>query len=127
LIIVTAGLASLTTRSLASALGVLAPPPNAVVIVGAHRLGRELAAALIAGGATVRLLDSNAARIAAAESSGIPTALGDATDPRWMEEEGAPRDVGWLIAATGNRDVDALIARWGADHCGEHHVFRITD
>ena len=127
LIIVTAGLASITTRPLARALGVLAPPPNAVVIVGAHRLARDLASALLRLNIPVRLIDSNASRIAAAQAAGIPTALGDATDYRWMEEEGAPHDTGWVIAATGNRDVDAMIARWGVGRRDEDHVFRISD
>ncbi len=126
-IAVTASVASVTARPLARALGVLAPPPDAVVIVGAHTLGRRLAAALAAEGASVRLVDSNPARIAAAAATGLPTALGDATDTRWLDEEGAPHDAGWVVAMTGNRDVDTVVARWGAQRCGPSRSFRFAD
>jgi hypothetical protein len=66
----------------------------------------------------VRLVDTNASNIAAAASWGIPTTLGDATDNRWLEQEVANSQTGWVIAMTDNVDVDRVVARWAAKRFG---------
>ncbi len=113
-IITTVVCATFLTKPLAKALGVLVGEPPAVLIVGAHRLGRELALALVREGADARIIDTNAERIADAREAGLKAYLGDATDPRWLEEEADAGDYGWVVACTGNSSVDAVVARWAA-------------
>lgn len=114
LIVTTVVCATFLTRPLAHRLGVLVGEPPAVLIVGAHRLGRELALALVREGADARVVDTNAERIADAQAAGLKAYLGDATDPLWLEEEADAEDYGWVVACTGNSSVDAVVARWAA-------------
>jgi NhaP-type Na+/H+ or K+/H+ antiporter len=108
----------------ATALRVRAGEPNGLIIVGAHRLGRELARELIARGVPVKLVDTNAANIAAAAALGIPAVLGDATDAGWLDTEVAAPQMGWLLAITDNTDVDRVAARWALERFGPGHAFR---
>ncbi|MEO1007240.1 MAG: cation:proton antiporter [Planctomycetota bacterium] len=121
-IVATVALAGAVAGPLASILGVRAGEPNGVLVVGGHRLGRELARELIAQRVPVKLVDTNAANIARATSWGVPTALGNATDARWMEEEVATPEFGRLIALTDNDDVDGVVTRWAAARFGAGRV-----
>ncbi len=103
---------------LATLLGVRGAPANGVLIVGAHRLGREIGASLRRRGITARLIDTSPDRVAAALADGLDAVRGDATDSRWMEGDAATSAFGFLIAATGNREVDAVVARWGTEVLG---------
>src|SRR5690606_9941415 len=109
---------------LATALRVRAGEPNGLIIAGAHRLGRELARELMAHGVPVKLVDTNAANIAAATALDIPAALGDATDAGWLDSEVASPQMGWLLAITDNTDVDRVAARWALPRFGPGHAFR---
>jgi NhaP-type Na+/H+ or K+/H+ antiporter len=109
---------------LATVLRVRAGAPNGLIIVGAHRLGRELARELMGHGVPVKLVDTNAANIAAATALDIPAALGDATDASWLDTEVASPQMGWLLAITDNTDVDRVAARWALQRFGPGHAFR---
>ncbi len=113
-IFVTVALAGILAWPLAWILGVHQGPPNGVLIIGSHALGRQFAQALKDGGVEVRLVDSNSNRVAAALAEKLPAIQGDATDLRWLEEQVLTRDIGWVIAWTDNADVDKVVCRWGA-------------
>ncbi len=121
-IFVTVAVAGSAGGLLASLLRVRAGVRNAVIIVGAHKLGQQLATQLVRRKVPVLLIDSNTDRVNTAVRAGIPTVEGDATDPRWMDEAVFRPDQGWLIAWTGNVDVDRVVRRWGNERLGEGHA-----
>lgn len=123
-IAVTVTIGGIFAGPVASLLGVRAGRPNGLAIIGAHRLGRELATALTRLGLTVRLVDSNPANVAAARAEGVPATVGDATDLRWLDEVVGTPKIGWILAATGNPDVDTVVWRWGAARFGAGQTFR---
>lgn len=123
-IVVTVTLAGLTAGPLAKLLKVRAGRPNGVIIVGGHRLGRDLAAHLRALSVPVRLVDTNAANIAAAASEGIGTSMGSATDIRWMDQEVASTGFGNVLALSDNNEVDGAVSLWAAQRFGVPHVLR---
>lgn len=124
LIVVTVTLAGLTAGPLATLLRVRAGRPNGVIIVGAHRLGRDVAAHLRALGAPVRVVDTNAANIAAAAGEGISTSMGSATDIRWMDQEVASTGFGNVLALSDNGEVDGAVARWAMQRFGVGQVLQ---
>lgn len=109
---------------LATVLKIRAGEPNGVLIVGGQRLGRDLAVALSKLGVHVRLVDTNAGNIAAASSWGIPTHLGDATDPSWLAGEVPMERIGWVFACTDNDTVDQVVARWAEQALSKDRAFR---
>jgi hypothetical protein len=123
-IVVTVTLAGLAAGPLATLLRVRAGRPNGVIIVGGHRLGRDLAAHLRALSVPVRLVDTNAANIAAAASEGIGTSMGSATDIRWMDQEVASTGFGNVLALSDNSEVDGAVSQWASQRFGVPHVLR---
>lgn len=114
--------ATLVSPVLVWALGVGAGRGNAVVVIGAHPLAVAFARALAAHHIHVRLIDSNAGRVANLVNEGLDAIAGDATDLRWLDDAGSPHDAGWVLAWTGNDDVDLVAARWGEDRHGPNHA-----
>jgi len=103
---------------LAWALHVRAGEGTAVILVGGHPISVEFARWLVAHDIECRVIDSNEARVGLAVVSGINAIEGDATDTRWMDDVGSPHGAGWLLAWTGNHDVDQVAARWAAERFG---------
>lgn len=110
---------SIVSPLLAWAIRLRAGEGSSVIIVGGHQLGVALSRELRACGIESRIIDSNEQRAASAASLGLDAIAGDATDSRWMDDVGAPHGAGWLIAWTGNHDVDQLAARWAIERFGE--------
>jgi NhaP-type Na+/H+ or K+/H+ antiporter len=98
--------------------GVLAGPPRGVLIVGAHRLGREVARALVTDGVKVLLVDFNLRNCEVATREDLPVLRADATDLEQMSELSRAHEVGWVLAWTGNDDVDKVVARWARTAIG---------
>jgi NhaP-type Na+/H+ or K+/H+ antiporter len=115
-------LASTFSPLLAWALRLSGGGGSSLIIVGGHSLGRALAAELSKVGIEARIVDSNLGRVVAASQEGIDALRGDATDGRWMDDVGSPHGAGWLIAWTGNHDVDQLAARWATERLGPGHA-----
>lgn len=109
---------SLVSPVLARLLGLRSKGSGAVLLVGAHELGRGVALALHAQGIHTRLVDRNADRVRQCRDQGLDAVMGDATDSRWLDDLGAPRHLGAVITWTGNHDVDSVIARWARDRLG---------
>jgi NhaP-type Na+/H+ or K+/H+ antiporter len=114
--------ATVLSPMLVWALGVGAGRGNAVVLIGAHPLSVAFARALAAHRIHVRLIDSNAGRVANLVNEGLDAVAGDATDLRWLDDAGSPHDAGWVLAWTGNDDVDLVAGRWGEDRYGPGHA-----
>lgn len=76
-IISTVLLQSITAVPLARFLRVTLPEPEGFLIVGANKLARTIAAALLENNIKVMLTDSSKERIAEAEKAGIPTYRGN--------------------------------------------------
>lgn len=95
---------------------------HSVIIVGAGRVGREVASALHANGLSVRLIesDSEKARAVAEELVGVMVFEGDGTDLEILEEAGVEKS-DYLLALTGddeNNVLSALLAKnLGIDRC----------
>ncbi|HBS28532.1 MAG TPA: hypothetical protein DEB06_03555 [Phycisphaerales bacterium] len=121
-IVVTVTLASVFSGPLGSALRVRVTAPTGVVIIGMHALGRAFARALAGAGVPVRVADSNPGRIADAREAGLRAFQGDATDLRWLEDTAIDSSVGWLVAWTGNADVERVLLRWGQSRFGAGHA-----
>lgn len=118
-IAVTVLYASVVSPLLAWLLRVSAGEGNALFLVGGHSLSLAFAKLLKSKGVHVRIVDSSEERIAKARDAGIEALVGDATDTRWMDDIGAPHDIGWVVAWTGNHDVDQITVRWAADRLGK--------
>ena len=80
-----------------------------VLVVGAGSLARRVARQLSAGRA-VRLIDLNAANVAAARAEGLDVIQGDALDGATLRSAGA-EDCGTVLAITPNPAVNALVAQ----------------
>lgn len=124
MIVVTVSLAGLTAGPLATLLRVRAGRPNGVIIVGAHQLGRDLGTVLAGLGVPVRLVDTNAANIAAADHANLDTRTGSATDVPWMDQVVASTGFGNVLCLSDNAEVDRAVARWAADRFGVANVLR---
>lgn len=114
--------ATVLTPVLARVLGVRAGRGNGLLLIGAHPLSVALARALAPHKVHARLVDRNPSRVAEAAQEGIEVVMGDATDTRWLDDAGAHHDTGWVLAWTGNDDVDLVGARWGEERFGPGHA-----
>lgn len=121
-IVATVTWAAFTASPLARLLGVAVQAPPGLLLVGAHRLARELGKALAAYGVPVHLIDSSPSRVRECELSKLRAVRGDATDVRVLEDAAPLNEIGWMITWTGNEDVDAAAARWGRERFGQERV-----
>ncbi len=114
-IVVTVTIAGVGALPLARLLGVHRGLPSGVLVIGAHALGRQFAQVLKHHKIEVKLVDINPSRIAAATEAGLEAFHGDATDMWWLEDDVLTPDIGWVLAWTGNDDVDRVVCRWGIE------------
>jgi len=118
LVIVSVTWATLAAWPMAKVLGVLLGPPRGVLVAGAHAAGCALAEALGRRGIPVTLVDSNPARCEAAIRAGFAAVHGDATDSAAVAGIVRDREIGWVLAWTGNGDVDRVLVRWAREALG---------
>ncbi len=95
----------LTARPLARLLGVLAPPPRAVLIVGAGLFGRALARALADLSWPVTLVDKNPTKLE--DLGAVPVIAADAHDLDQMPDVDHAA-LAIVLAATSNDEANAL-------------------
>ncbi|MBL8875390.1 MAG: sodium:proton antiporter [Phycisphaerae bacterium] len=115
-------LASVLSPVFAWLLGVRAGEGGTVMLIGAHPISVAVAKQLATHGIPVRLVDSSEESIDIAATEGVDGIIGDATDTRWLDDFGSPHDIGWVVAWTGNHDVDQLAARWAEARLGKGHT-----
>lgn len=121
-IIATVLWATFAARPLARMVGVAVDAPPGLLIVGAHRMARDLGRVLTVHEIPVHLVDSSAVRVRAAQSQELHAVRGDATDSRVLDDQSPANEIGWMIAWTGNEDVDRAASRWGAERFGQERV-----
>ena len=94
-------------RHFAQALDIL---PMQTLIVGAGRVGRELATRYESRGEEVVLIDRDPDTVERVRADGHRVVSGDATDAAALETAGADR-AGVVVAATADDDVNLLVAQ----------------
>ena len=105
-----------------SVLGVGRVAPNGVMLVGIHPLAMSMADVLRKAGVTVLLLDRSPQKAEQARTLGFDAVCGDVTDISRLDDLIDGSRIGYLIAWTGNEDVDRVAARWGQDRFGDQRV-----
>jgi NhaP-type Na+/H+ or K+/H+ antiporter/mannitol/fructose-specific phosphotransferase system IIA component (Ntr-type) len=105
-------------------LGLLRPPPNGWLIVGANRFACEIAR-FIAQEAKVpcTLVDSNARLVNEAASNQLDAIRADALDPT-LTEALEEREIGNVLALTDNEDLNTLVCQRWAPLVGSHRAHR---
>ena len=94
-------------RQIAEKLDVI---PMRVIIVGGGKVGRELAERLLDRGENVVIVESDKEQVALARDAGFAVRNGDGTDIEELRGAGAA-NAKILVAATGDDDVNLLIAQ----------------
>jgi len=98
------------------------PDPVGWLIVGAHRLGRHVAAFI---SQTLHLptilIDTNAQAVSAAQAEGLNAILDDARDPDLKEDDNF-QEIGNLLALTDNEDLNMLLCDHWSDVFSRRHV-----
>ncbi len=113
-----------TARPLAFLLGVTQEASKGILIVGADRAARVIAAYLKASGRHVVLVDNNADNIAKAKRMGLEAyQINIYTED--LEQHIELLDIGYLIAMTANQDVNNFVVKKYRDVFGELGTFRL--
>jgi NhaP-type Na+/H+ or K+/H+ antiporter len=123
-IIATVAVYGLTAAPVARLLGVAAPDPQGVLIVGAHPWARAIASELRDEGVAVRLVDTNYSNIAQARMEGLPVHYGSALTEAALDSidlEG----IGRLLAMTSNDEVNSLTALHFSEVFGGGRVYQL--
>ncbi len=115
----------LTTGPLARLLHVSQPDPQGVLLVGAHPLARQMAAALDREKVRTLLVDSNWSNVTAARMDGLKAQLGDANSEYVLEDVDIA-ELGQMIAVTANNKVNAFAALVFADVFGRKGVYQLS-
>lgn len=115
-----------TARPLAKLLKLLAPPRDAVVILGAGGLGLALANELRSAGLKLVFMDANAAHCAAAAREGYRVVSGNALDERVLREARMDQ-ASVAIGLTTNTAVNALFSREARETFGVPETYVAVD
>ncbi len=123
-IVVTIVLQGLTAGWVVRLLGLRLPEAKGLLIVGAHRLARELAVFVRdVAGIPVFVADTNEASVKQAQREGLRTLLADARHPQPIEEF-AQDQIGRVAALTNNEDLNARACRVWSEVVGSSSVCR---
>jgi CPA1 family monovalent cation:H+ antiporter len=113
-----------TARYLGKLLNVIEPDPNGIIIIGANKPARHLAAVFQKLGVEVLLLDSNNSLIAKAKKENIPAETLNAISQEAIDETDLA-GFGKLLALTPSEKVNILACQLWAHEFGKNNVFRI--
>lgn len=124
-IMATVLLQGFTAAPLARWLRLRRRPADGWMVVGAHRLGRQVAG-FLCGRVTpnVFLVDTNAAAVTAAQEEGLVAVQADARDLEGLGPEAEQRNVGHVLAMTDNEDLNEVICQRWAESLPPEHLFR---
>lgn len=121
---VTVILQGLSAGIVAHLTGVKAPPRSGWIIVGAHRLGREVATFLKdTVGVNVTLLDTNAQNIRDAHFENLEAEVMNATEKSLLDRD-LSVGVGHLLALTNNPHLNKVICRTWSEIIPNEHLWR---
>ncbi|MBA6151976.1 cation:proton antiporter [Gelidibacter maritimus] len=113
-----------TARYLARILGVFLKKANAILIVGASKPSRLIGNYLQKNGRRVVMLDNNQNNIAKAKELGLEGIISNIYEAS-LEDNIELNDIGYIIALTGNSDINQFaISRFGKEF-GQNGVFRL--
>lgn len=114
-----------TLPAVGRVLRMVLPDPQGVLLVGAHPLARDMAAALGRAGASVRLVDTNRRNVVEARMAGL-----SAQHVNVLADGGLDRadlgGIGWMVALTSNDEVNALAAIAGGRLLGSARVYQLA-
>ncbi|MBO3096788.1 cation:proton antiporter [Gelidibacter pelagius] len=113
-----------TARYIAKLLGVFLKKANGILIVGASKSSRLIGNYLQKNGRRVVLLDNNQINISKAKELGLEGIVSNVYEAS-LEDNIELNDIGYIIALTGNSDINQFaINRFGKEF-GQNGVFRL--
>jgi len=105
-------------RQIAEYLNVI---PMRIIIIGGGRVGRALATRLADRGENVVIVDTDPEAVERARNQGFTVHKGDGTDTDVLRSAGA-ENASQIIAATGDDDVNLLVAQLSSSRFEVEHV-----
>ncbi|MBU2926734.1 cation:proton antiporter [Winogradskyella psychrotolerans] len=114
-----------TARLFARLVGVFLTKSNGILIVGASKLSRLLGHYLVNNGRHVVLIDSNQNNIDKAEELGLE-ALSSNIYADTLSDNIELNDVGYIMAMTGNSDINAYVIEKFSKEFGENGSYRLV-
>ncbi len=121
-IIMTVTIQGLTAASLVKLLKLQSMEGRRVVIVGANRLGREVASIIQAYGRPVTMVDTNHSLVDEAHRAGFRAVHGNALDEYILEQTGVD-EAETIVAITSNSEVNVLVSQFAYDVFGLKRAF----
>ena len=113
-----------TARLIAKALGVFLTKSDGILIIGASQLSRLIAKYLKDNNRHVVLVDSNANNIDKAKKIGLEASKGDIYSED-LSNDIELNDIGFLLALTGNAEINTYAINKFRDQFGENGSFRL--
>ena len=114
-----------TARLFARLVGVFLKKSNGILIVGASKLSRLLGHYLVSNGRHVVLIDSNQNNIDKAEELGLE-ALSSNIYADTLSDNIELNDIGYIMAMTGNSDINAYAIEKFSKEFGENGSYRLV-
>ncbi|MCD2258304.1 cation:proton antiporter [Psychroserpens luteolus] len=114
-----------TARLFAKLVGVFLKKSNGILIVGASKVSRLLGHYLESNGRHVVLIDSNQSNIAKAKELGLE-ALSTNIYSETLTDNIELNDIGYLMAMTGNSDINKYAINKFSKQFGENGSFRLV-
>ena len=114
-----------TARLFAKMVGVFLKQSNGILIVGASKVSRLLGHYLETNGRHVVLIDSNQGNIAKAKELGLEALTTNIYSDNLMDNIEL-NDVGYLMAMTGNADINRYAINKFSKQFGENGSFRLV-
>ncbi len=113
-----------TARLIAKGLGVFLTKSDGILVIGAGQLSRLIAKYLKDNNRHVMLVDSNASNIEKAKELGLEAAKGDIYSQD-LSNDIELNDIGFLLALTGNAEINTYAINKFRDQFGENGSFRL--
>ena len=113
-----------TARLIAKGLGVFLTKSDGILVIGAGQLSRLIAKYLKDNNRHVMLVDSNASNIEKAKELGLEASKGDIYSQD-LSNDIELNDIGFLLALTGNAEINTYAINKFRDQFGENGSFRL--
>jgi NhaP-type Na+/H+ or K+/H+ antiporter len=113
-----------TARMFAKLVGVFLTKSEGILIVGASKISRVIGAYLLENGRHVVLIDSNESNINNAKALGLEAFTTNIYSDN-LTDNIELNDVGYLLALTGNSEINKYAISKYAAQFGEHGAFRL--
>ena len=114
-----------TARPFAKLVGVFLTKSDGILIVGASKFSRLLAEYLSKNNRNVVLIDSNQANIQKAKDTGLEAFAANIYSDS-LSDNIELNDIGYLLAMTGNTDINSYAIDKFRDQFGENGAFRLV-